>query len=156
MKTIPPAPPGWNKTIDDLFAEAKAGGKRTIGSPELDWARDYERSLLPKGARAPRKGEVYEVLEPCEVSYLTAWEAPYTGGGNVTLSRGWRLRIAEEPRDEKPISVYAEAVDYATVESLVVPEADRKAPRYRGYYFSVPTAVLFAKCRLVDDNGPLR
>lgn len=153
MKSIPPAPPGWNKTIADLFSESAAGTRRSIGSPEVDWARAYERTLLPEGVRFPRKGEIFEVLEPCEATYLTAWEAPYTGGGKVALARGWRLRVSELPRDETPISVYAEAVDYAAVEALVVPAADRTASRYRGYYFSVPTKVLCTKCRLVEQNA---
>ncbi len=153
MKIIPPAPPGWNKTIDDLFNELKAGTRRSLGSPEADWARAYERTLLPEGMRAPRKGEVYEVLDPCEATYLTAWEGPYTGGCSVMLLRGWRLRISEMPRDEKPISVYAEAVDYKAVELLVVSEEDRNSGSYRGFYFSVPTMVLYTKCRLVEGDA---
>ncbi|MDZ4201257.1 MAG: hypothetical protein U1C96_03825, partial [Gallionella sp.] len=142
----------WNKTIDDLFNEMKAGTRRSLGSPEADWARAYEQSLLPEGIHAPCKNEVYEVLDPCEATYLTAWDGPYTGGCSVILLQGWRLRISETPRDEKPISVYAEAVDYKTVELLVVPEKDRTSGSYRGFYFSVSTLVLYNKCRLVEDN----
>lgn len=151
--TYPPAPAGWNKTIADLFRELEEGKRRTLGSPEVDWAREYERIWLPEAVHVPRKGEVYEVIEPCEATYLTAWEAPYTGGGEVMLSRGWRLRVSEVPRDEKPISVYAEAVEYKAVELLVVPAADRNAAKYRGFYFSVPTTVLSNKCRLGEEDG---
>lgn len=52
-----PAPPGWNKTIQDLFDEAKTT-RSTVGPPEVEWARDYERSLIPAGTRFPKKGDV--------------------------------------------------------------------------------------------------
>lgn len=86
-KSIPPAPPGWNKTVADLLAEAKRGERGSVGSPEVDWARDYERSRIPFGSRFPRKGDVYEAIKDFSVDYMTAWAAPYTGGGQGTLKR---------------------------------------------------------------------
>lgn len=153
MKSIPPAPAGWNKTIADLFRELESGTRTSLGSPELDWARDYERGLMPEGIRFPCKGDVYEVVDSCEATYLTFWEAPFTGGGEVTLSPGWRLRVSETSRYERPVSVYAEAVDYQALESIVVPFEDRNSGKYRGFSFSVSTTVLSTKCRLVVDNA---
>ncbi len=67
MTKIPPAPEGWNKTLADLDAEYRAGARVTLGSPEVDWAREYERSLLPADTRFPREGDVYEALEDFEL-----------------------------------------------------------------------------------------
>jgi hypothetical protein len=41
----------WNFTFADLMAEMKAGKRDSVGQPELDWVRDYERSLIPAAAR---------------------------------------------------------------------------------------------------------
>jgi len=72
----PPAPPGWKKTIEDLFDESRAGNRSSVGSPEVDWARDYERSLIPAGTRFTKSGDIYQAIIDVEVSYLTSWSAP--------------------------------------------------------------------------------
>jgi hypothetical protein len=46
-KEVPPAPEGWNKTMDDLLAECEAGTRKSIGHPEMDWAIEYERRTGP-------------------------------------------------------------------------------------------------------------
>jgi hypothetical protein len=43
----PPRPEDWHFTFADLMAEMKAGKRKSVGQPELDWARDYERSMIP-------------------------------------------------------------------------------------------------------------
>ena len=153
MTSLPPAPPGWNKTISDLMAEMDAGLRSSLGSPEVDWAREYERSLLPPDARFPQKGDVYESLEDVKLSYLTAWLAPFTGGGKAIFPKGQRLVVPDEPPVPNPIAVYADPVDYKTVEDLVVPAEDRMSPEYSGFYFSVPTGVILSKFRLVQDSS---
>ena len=67
-KPVPPAPEGWNKTLADLMDEVTTGKRKSLGSPEIDWARDYERSLLPVGTRFPQRGDLYEVTEAVEVT----------------------------------------------------------------------------------------
>ena len=49
-------PPGWNKTVDDLFDEIRQGKRLMVSGDEGEWARDYERSLLPPGTVFPRGG----------------------------------------------------------------------------------------------------
>jgi hypothetical protein len=149
MKEIPPAPEGWNKTISDLSAEVDAGLRPYLASPEVDWARDYERQLLPPDTRFPRQGDVYEALEEFEAAYMTSWAAPFTGGGKAKLARGERVEIRYAPLDTQPILVYAHAVNYKDVEGRVVPEAERKAETYTGFYFAIKTADLNKRFRLV-------
>ena len=38
-----------------------------MGSPEVEWAIDYERSLIPVGTRFPKKGDVYEPATDVEI-----------------------------------------------------------------------------------------
>jgi len=152
MTKIPPAPEGWNKTFADLDAEYKSGARRTpAGSPEIDWARDYERSLLPADTRFPLLGDVYEVLEDLEVHYLTSWRAPFTGGGKGRLLRGDRIVVRYML--PKPIAVSADAVNYREIEARVVPESERKVQGYDGFSFSIKTADLNTKFRLVREGG---
>jgi len=146
-KSIPP-PPGWNKTTSDLLEEMNAGVSKGFG-PEWEWARDYERSLLPADIRYPRKGDVYEALRDIEVSYLTTWETPYTGGGKAVLSQGEKIKVDEEPID-RPISVSAVAVNYSELEQRIVPSSDRNSEKYSGFYISVKTIDLNKHFKLID------
>jgi hypothetical protein len=151
-KSVPPAPPGWNKTIAALCAETNRGERSSVGSPELDWARDYERSQIPAGMRFPRKGDIYEALEDMDVHYMTSWAAPVTGGGEGKLKKGDRVRVDHEPVDDRAISIYATGVDYAALEERIVPSSDRSAPKYSGFYFSFKTVDLNRKFRLVHEE----
>ena len=151
-KPVPPHPPGWNKTISDLKAEIKRGERVWMDSPELDWARDYERDQIPADFRFPRRGDIYEALEDMPVHYKTAWTAPLTGGGYGLLKKGERVVVDHAPTDPKPIAVYAKAVDYANLEQRMVSASDRKSPTYGGFYFSFRTVELNLEFRLVHKD----
>jgi len=64
--------PQARRSGSDVFDEADGS---PVGPPEVDWARNYERSLIPAGTRFPKKGDVYEATEDLQVSYLTSWSA---------------------------------------------------------------------------------
>lgn len=132
--------------------EMSEGKRKSVGSPEADWARDYERNLLPAQTRFPREGDVYEALEDMEVNYLTAWRAPFTGGGSTLIRKGERFWIHSSPSTPQPISVYALGLRYDALEQEVIPAADRENPQYEGYYFSFKTAVLTTRFLLVSEN----
>lgn len=149
MKEIPPAPPDWNLTISDLMAETKAGKRKPVGSPELDWARNYERSLLPTDTRFPKKGDVYEAIEDVPVHFMTAWAAPFTGSGDGVLKKGEQVFLKDEPPNPRPIRIYASAVDYDLLEARMVPGGERQNDKYRGFYFSIKTRDMIKSFRLV-------
>lgn len=149
---LPPRPAEWNLTINDLMAEMKAGKRPSVGWPEMEWAREYERSLLPEGTRFPRQGDLYEALCDQVVSYLTAWAAPYTGGGEALLLQGERVWIEIAPGDEQAIGSYALPVEYDKLEARMVPEGERKSAKYGGFYFYFSTRDLNEKFRLVKTG----
>ncbi|NJD24048.1 MAG: hypothetical protein FIB06_01435 [Betaproteobacteria bacterium] len=148
-----PRPADWNLTLDALFAEVKAGRRAQAGAREIAWARAYEVSLLPPGTRFPRKGDVYAARADTTVSYMTAWAAPYTGGGDGTLYAGERICIHVEPADATPVGTYAVPVEHATVERRMVPEAERTHPKYGGFYLFVRTLDLTSQFDLVSTEG---
>ena len=128
-------PPDRNLTVDDLIAEMNAGKRRSVGQPEIEWAREYEKSLIPEGTGFPKKGDVYESSSDQTVHYMTAWSAPFTGGGEGTLFKDERIWIETKPNDEKPIGTYALWIEYNKLEKRMVPSEDREEPGYDGFYF---------------------
>lgn len=145
-------PADWNLTISDLMAEMNAGKRKSVGQPELDWAREYERSLIPEGHRFPRKGDVYESLEDQTVHYMTAWAAPFTGGGDAMLLKGEQIWINSQPVDQKPIGTYALPLEYEKLEERMFPKQDRENPKYGGFYFHFKTVDLNRTFRLVRTD----
>lgn len=138
----PPMPPDWNLTLDDLFAEMKAGKRKSVGNPEAEWAKEYERNLIPEGTRFPHKGDLYASTCDQMVQYMTAWAAPYTGSGEALLMKGERIWIETEPLGAKPIGTYALPVDYKKLEERMVPQAERSSFKYGGFYFYFKTVDL--------------
>ncbi len=150
--TSPPRPADWKKTIHDLIQEVIAGLRTSIGQPEIDWATEYSRSLMPDGLRYPQKGDVYESLFDQAIRYMTAWHAPCTGGGESTIYSGERVWINSAPIDDKPIGVYALPMNYQEMEKRMVPAEERSEPKYSGFYLSIDTMVLLEKYKLVETG----
>jgi hypothetical protein len=155
IREIPPMPEGWNLTLTDLMEEIYEGKRKSVGSPEADWAREYERSKMPDTYRFPEKGDLYECIEDHEVTFMTSWAAPFTGDGKSTLLKGDKVWVDSAPNDPKPIGTYAQAVDYESLEKRMVREKERTAANYTGFYFYFDTVTLNGKFRLIetDYNG---
>jgi len=145
-------PPGWNLTVDDLFAEMKAGKRKSVGNPEAAWAKEYETGLLPSNTRFPQKGDLYESLADQEIEYMTSWAAPYTGGGKGLLLKGEQIWIHSAPAGEKPLGAYALPVEYEKLEARMVPEAERSSEKYGGIYFYFKTVELENGFRLLQTG----
>ena len=112
---------------------------------------DYERSLIPAGTRFPKKGDVYEAARDVEVSYVTSWSAPFTGGGSGTLKKGERVIINYEPLS-RSIAANANAINYTHVEKEMVPESDRTSKKYSGFYLVLKTLELSRDFKLVHEE----
>lgn len=149
----PPRPKNWDKTIGDLMQELSEGRRKSIGQPELDWAREYTRSLLPDGLRYPMKADVYEALSTQCIRYVTHWRKPFTGGHKTMIHSGERVWI-HEPSHERPISVHATPINYNLLEQRIVPAEDRLQPDYDGFSLSIDTMILLNNFRLVEMNAP--
>ncbi len=142
-------PENWNKTISDLMQEMKEGKRHEVGQPEIDWAREYERDLIPENYRFPKEGDLYESKLDQEIEFLTAWSAPFTGGGNGTLFKGEQIWINSGPLEEKPIGSYALPVKYTELEKRMVSESDRNTPNYGNFYFHFDTKTLNENFNLI-------
>ena len=138
----PPRPSDWCKTLDDLTREMDEGKRKSIGQPEIGWARDYMRSLIPPEARFPQKGDVYREIKDLEVTYMTSWTTSFTGGGKATIKEGERFWVNSDPVDDEPTGTYALAVDYDELEERIVDASERSNPKYAGFYFHFDTVDL--------------
>ena len=150
--TIPPRPKDWKLTISDLMQEMSEGKRTQIGQPELEWAREYQKSLIPSDYRFPQKGDLYESKIDQEIEFLTAWAAPFTGGGKSNVFKGERIWISSDPIEAKPIGTYALPVDYKKLEQRMVSSSDRNAPKYGGFYLSIDTKILNEKFTLITTG----
>lgn len=148
----PKRPADWNLTIEDLFAEMKAGKRTSVGHPEIEWAKEYERGLLPSDIRFPQKGDVYESKRDQTVHYMTAWSAPFTGGGEATLFKGECVWVEKDPMEDQPLGTYALPVDYETLEKRMVPKEELEDPRFGGFYFHFKTVDLNTNFILVETG----
>jgi len=142
-------PPGWKLAHAELLAEMRAGKRKSVGRAEMEWAKEYERSLIPAAARFPRKGDLYESLRDQSVGYVTAWAAPYSGGGEAALLKGERVWIHADSAEEEPVGAYALAVEYDKLEERIVPREEREAQKYGGFCFYLSTVDLNRNFRLV-------
>jgi hypothetical protein len=143
----PTLPLGWSKTLADLLAE-----NRNVSGEEIEWARTFEREQLRPWARFPRPGEIYELIGDAEISYVTHWSAPFTGGGKGLLRQGTRIRVAEGVIDPEPIGVYADPLEKSRIEAVLIPEAERNSSTYGGFSLFISTSELNRLFRLVTTN----
>lgn len=151
-KPSPERPADWNLTIGDLFAEMNAGKRKSVGNPEAQWAREYEQSLIPEGTRFPKKGDLYESKRDQTVQFMTAWAAPFTGGGEAILYKGERVWVNDAPRGDRPLGTYALPVEYREMAERMVPIEQRKSRKFEGLYFYFKTLDLNTDFTLIEEG----
>jgi len=145
-------PKNWSITTEELFQELNDAKRKEIKQYEIFWAKEYERTLYPPNTMYPQKGNVYEAIEDQEITYLTAWDAPFTGSGKGKIKKGERIWIDNDPIEDKPTGTYAVPVNYSELENRMVPEEERKDQKYSGFYFNISTPVLNSKFMLIEKN----
>ena len=149
---IPPRPVDWKLTPEDLMREMQEGKRKSVGNPEIIWAREYQKSLIPSDMRYPEKGDVYECSADHAITYMTAWSAPFTGDGETILRAGDRIHIHTAPDAPEPIGVYALPLNYSTMEERIVPDKERTNPNYKGFYFYIDTVSLNRNFTLIQSG----
>lgn len=141
-------PPGWNKTHEDLMAEMKSGKRASIGRTDMDWATQYEQSLLPSNMRFPKMGEIYEAVHDIDVQFEMYFSAPLTNSGTGRLLTGERVRITLISPHDRPIWAFARPMQYRTTEARFVQKEQRKPP-YSHFSIVLKTMELHAYFRPV-------
>jgi hypothetical protein len=132
-------PPDWNRTIADLMAEMERGERDGITGEEAEWAREFERSLLPPDTVFPADGEVWEAIGDVEVLVMRHYAAPVTDTNEAVLPLGERVRVIGSHLPE-PIIITAVPVRYDELLATLVPADVREEPRFTNYSLSIKTA----------------
>lgn len=89
----PDKPKDWCLTYEDLKKEAQAGKRKTIRKYEIEWAREYEESLIPQGYRYPEPSDVYIFNQDFQLRFLSHWSGPWTLGDDYTFKKGMKCHI---------------------------------------------------------------
>lgn len=144
-------PADWRKTGEDLYNEMHSGLRSFIPQMELEWAADYERSLIPGEYLFPRKGYVYEALEDQDIEIEIWYSAPASGSEDGRLLKGEKVWIYYDP-DGDEIEPCVHPIDYKEFEERVVSKESRDLSFYAGYSIRVRTTTLNEKFRLVMKN----
>lgn len=150
--SIPPMLPDWTMTTHDLIQVAK-WGRRKVEKHEWKWAREYECRLFPNGMRYPRVGDLYEASEDMLIEFDIAWRINYPGKGEGMLQKGDQVIIQSVPNGKCPSEATALAVDYAQLQSRLVPEQQSSHPWYLGFFFTIGTVTLNQKFQLIHEES---
>lgn len=135
------------KTVDKLFDEVKKG--KTVGGKAMENVRKLSKALMPTGLLYPKGGEVFEAVQDVQISYLTHFMAPYTGGDKAKLLKGERVIISKTNQD-KPLGYYCYPINADKVEERIIPSSDKNDPAYNGFSLSIDTKSLNEDFKQID------
>jgi hypothetical protein len=86
-----------------------------------------------------KKGDRFVAAEDFSTGVLTQWRAPFTGGSDAIVPRGTVLVAVDDQKEDRPgFACLPER--YEEMEMLLVPEEDRTAEKYAGYYLVLESA----------------
>ena len=96
-----------------------------------------------------RKGQIWEVIDGCEVQIQFLFTAPITFSGSGRLTTGERVCIMTEATNPPAAVVSFLPVRYDELHDDLVPLDMRNTPRYLKYLLSVETGNFCEHFRLV-------
>ena len=81
-------------------------------------------------------GEVFQAKNDVEITYLTHFMAPYTGGEKSKLLKGEKVLVSK-PVNPKPTGYYCYPLNAEEVERRIIPSSDKNNPAYNGFSLSI-------------------
>ncbi len=105
---------------------------------------------LKSWARFPKHGDIYEAQENIEVTHLTPWLSSFSGGSDVHLPRGTKIKVHVEANDKYPIRIHAFIFYNDLFEGQFIPEEIRRDGRYSGLVLNIGTEELNFHFRLLS------
>ena len=98
-----------------------------------------------------RKGQIYRCKAKLPVICMTSWSAPFTGGHERVLPRGESFKISNDP-PASATAVYADPINYDELHAILIPDDDRKAKNYVGFYLCVQLEQIESDCELIGNS----
>jgi hypothetical protein len=108
---------------------------------------------MSKPAPLPGKGQIWEVMEGCDVQIQYLFTAPITFSGSGKLAAGERICILTETTDPQAAVVSFLPVRYAELHDGLVPPDIRNTPRYKKYILSMKPECFQEHFKLIEDVG---
>ncbi len=96
------------------------------------------------------KGQTYRTRRDIEVTAMTSWAAPVSGGQKVILAAGELFKISNDP-PETATAVYCAPVnaeEYQRMEVMFVHPEERTADLYTGFYLCLYIEDIEKSCDL--------
>lgn len=124
------------KSSEELMSELNSGKRSEISALEIKKARLLHQASIPKGTILPQLGEVYQSVEPFQITYLTHHFAPFTGGEKTTFPKGEKI-IVRQDVDSKAGSVYCIPLEYERMEKMLISKEELEEPTYSDYSLSI-------------------
>ncbi|MCB9426331.1 MAG: hypothetical protein H6584_04805 [Flavobacteriales bacterium] len=112
---IPVKPKDWCLTYEDLKQEAKSGKRKTIRRYEIEWANEYEKSLIPKGYRYPHIDDVYVFNQELTLFFSSQWSGPWGSGDYYTFQKGMKCQITYGDNIIRPERFYLRPFNYEEI-----------------------------------------
>jgi hypothetical protein len=106
---------------------------------------------MNKPAPFPRKGQIWEVIDGCEVQIQYLFTAPITFSGSGRLAAGELVFVLTETTDPQAVVLSFLPVRYDELHDSLVPPDIRDTPRYKKYMLSVKTEYFHEHFRLIED-----
>ena len=94
---------------------------------------------MNKPAPSPSKGQIWEVIDGCDVEIQYLFTAPIIFNGAGRLNAGEQVMVVTETTDTPPVVVSFLPVRYDDLHDRLVPLDIRNTPRYKKYLLSVKT-----------------
>lgn len=98
----------------------------------------------------PRKGQIWEVVDGCDVHIQCLFRAPITMSGSGRLADGERVCVTTEATDTLPVEVSFVPVRYEELHDSLVSADIRNTHRYHSYLLSVTAEYFREHFRLVE------
>ena len=105
---------------------------------------------LKSWARFPKHGDIYEARDNIEVTYLTIWLASFSGGNDVHLPKGAKIKVHVEATDQYPVRIHGVIFDNDLFEEQSIPEEIRRDGGYSGLVLNIGTEELNFHFRLLS------
>ena len=107
---------------------------------------------MSEPASIPRAGQIWEVIDDCEVQVQFLFTAPITFSGSGRLTAGEQVGIIGETADPQPAMVNFLPVRYEELHARLVPLDMRETPRYKKYLLWVKTGYFQDHFRLIRES----
>lgn len=135
------------KTIEELIEKSAKG--ESVSGKAIENAKKLSKALMPKGLFYPKGGEVFEAIHDIQISYLTHFMAPCTGGGKAKLLKGEKL-IISKPNQNKALGYYCYPTNADELENRIIPYSERNDPAYNGFSLSIDTKELNSNFKQIE------